>query len=77
MSENTGIYKHTITIEVLADTESLDHASLEDLNYQMTFGDFMGRWKVDSTKSLTKEEVIEESYDMGGEPGFFGEEFEE
>lgn len=77
MSSITGIYKHTILVEVLTDREDISGWSLSDLGAEMNFGEFMGVKEHKDVRELSREELIDEAYKMGGDPGFFGEEYGE
>ena len=77
MSEKTGVYKHHVVVQVLADREDISAYDLEQLPHEMYYGGFMGVTEITNGRELTKEQLVEEAYAMGGEPGFFGEEFED
>ena len=77
MSKKTGIFKHRVVVDVLTDWEDISDLDLERLTFEMNYGEFMGVVDFKGGKELTKEELVNESYEMGGEPGFFGEEFDE
>jgi hypothetical protein len=73
----TGIYKHTITITVLADVDDISDYTIGDLARQMDYGDFMGINEcTDITNELTLSELDEDCTMMGGGVGFFDPEFE-
>ena len=74
----TGVYKHTIKVEVLADTADLSRYDLASLATQMDYGDFMGVSEcIDVSDDLTLGELEDACGDMGGEATFFGEEMDE
>ena len=73
----TGIYKHTITVTVLADEADISDYGLGDIANAMDYGNFMGISEVtDITNELIVSELDEDCAMLGGDIGFFGEEFE-
>ena len=71
-TDKTGIFKHTITVTILADLPSIDLFNLSDLAREMEEGDFMGITEcVDISDELTVKELTVAANEMGGDVEFF------
>ena len=66
--ERMGVY--------LGSSDDITDLDLEQIVFEMTHGEFMGVSEFSDVKELSTEELVNESYRMGGEPSFFGEEFD-
>jgi hypothetical protein len=64
-------------VQVLADRDDISAYDLEQLAHEMFYGEFMGVVDTYNGRELTREQLVGEAYAMGGEPSFFGEEFED
>ena len=71
MSKKSGVYKHTIVVEVLAEYPCLEAWTLADISYEMCEGGFMGVCETAEIRELTREEVLDEALRMGGDGTFF------
>jgi predicted HAD superfamily hydrolase len=69
-------YKTVIEITIITEGR-YDPTSLEGINYDITDGEAVGSWNMESSKAITKKQMAEEMHNLGSDPEFFGEEYKE
>jgi predicted HAD superfamily hydrolase len=69
-------YKTVIEITIITEGRYYP-TSLEGINYDITDGEAVGSWNMESSKTITKKEMVDEMHSLGSDPEFFGEEYKE
>ena len=64
-------YKHTITVEVLSETDAVPN-NLADVAYQIADGGDSGVWEVTKTETLNGKQAAKALIAQGSDPEFFG-----
>jgi len=64
-------YKKTFQIDVLSEEPIPDNVMLADINYNIVYGNWCGKFTERSGMELDGIAVVEELEALGSEPGFF------
>lgn len=64
-------YKHTITVEVISETDAVP-SNLADVAYQISDGGDSGVWEVSKTEKLNGKQAAQALIKQGSDPEFFG-----
>lgn len=65
-----AFYKTTYTLTVLSDREIIGWP-IETAIYEVTHGEIMGNWDVE-TEEISGQEMVREVREQGSDPAFFG-----
>lgn len=71
MSDESGVYLHTIVVKVLSEDKNIAGLSLEDIGRQMDCGSFVGNYRVEHVQPLTRDQLEAHAAAMGSDASFF------
>ena len=74
--DEAKVKKTTIVVEVLSyEEEDLNGMSLEQIGREMDYGSMVGTISIQNEELLNKKEAEEALYEMGSDPSFFEDVF--
>lgn len=64
-------YKTIVTVEVLSEEPIPNWTDLENLNYQITYGDWSGEVNIGTSEEVDAKTIAKLLINQGSDPGFF------
>jgi len=69
--KNRKFYKTVIQVEILSEEPYSSPTTLDQIHYDITFGDCSGYLSLLTSQELSRKDFIEEVFKQGSDPGFF------